>query len=129
MANTSLSRAYDIFQLDHSAISGSHHEFMQNFGRAIYGYFGILRPIFSSDTHISTPHSVYTSIFHKLTAAILNFDNNFIKNVQMCQFAHINRDISCINILQKSFIYPFPRFHCRRSDYIDKLYTIYSCIL
>ena len=47
--------------------------FMWNFRKAIYDYLGIIRPIFSSDTHISTPHSVNTSIFHELTAAIFNF--------------------------------------------------------
>ena len=43
--------------------------------RAIYDPLGrITRPIFSSDTHISTTHSVYTSILHELTAAILNIE-------------------------------------------------------
>ena len=46
---------------------------MWNFRKAIYDYLGIIRPIFSSDIHISTPHSVNTSIFHELTAAIFNF--------------------------------------------------------
>ena len=35
--------------------------------------------------------------------------------------AHINRDISRINNLQKKCIYPFARFHHWRSDYIDKM--------
>ena len=47
--------------------------FMRNFRKAIYDHLGILRPIFSSDTQIPTPHSVYSSIFLELMAAILNF--------------------------------------------------------
>ena len=74
--------------------------FMRNFRRAIDDYLGILRSIFSSDIQISTVHSVYTTIFHKLTAVILNFQ---------CQsgiLAHINRNISCINNPQKSLYIP-----------------------
>ena len=82
--------------------------FMRNIRRAIYGYLGILRPIFKSDTQMPTPSPAYASMFYELMAV---FELSMInQNAQRCQsgaLAHINLDISCINNLQKKLYMPF----------------------